>query len=174
MTQASPRADAPADPPVAAVPDPAPSARPTPAFGLFHAVATTALAALALALSSGPALGAPVKLTATLTGAGESPAADPDGVGGFTATVDPETNDFCYSLWGDKIGKPTMAHVHKGAAGTSGPPVITLTVTGKGDDLCIAVDKDKLQPIVDAPGDYYVNIHNADFPGGAIRGQLTK
>lgn len=171
MSKASPRPVAPA--PAASAPQPAPRID-TPAFGVARIAPTAALAALALALSSGPALGAPVKLGATLSGAGESPAADPDGVGGFTATVDPETNDFCYTLWGDKIGKPTMAHVHKGAAGTSGPPVITLTVTGKGDDMCIAVDKDKLQPIVDAPGDYYVNIHNAEFPGGAIRGQLTK
>jgi hypothetical protein len=23
------------------------------------------------------------------------------------------------------------------------------------------------------PGDYYVNVHTADFPGGAVRGQLA-
>ena len=142
--------------------------------GAHNAPATAALAALALALSSGPAIGAPVKLTATLTGAAETGGGDTDGSGGFTATVDPETNDFCYSLWGDKLGKMTMAHVHVGAVGVDGGPVITLAVTGKNDDACLAIDKDKLQPIVDNPAGYYVNIHSEEFPKGAVRGQLGK
>jgi uncharacterized protein (DUF3820 family) len=29
-----------------------------------------------------------------------------------------------------------------------------------------------LRKIADKPGDYYVNVHTADFPAGAIRGQL--
>jgi hypothetical protein len=31
-----------------------------------------------------------------------------------------------------------------------------------------------LKPIIANPAGYYVNIHNADFPGGAVRGQLAK
>lgn len=132
------------------------------------------LAVLAGALAAGPAVAAPVKLTATLTGAAETPPGKADGTGGFTVTVDPETNDFCYSLWADKIGKPTMAHLHTGAAGVSGPPILTLEITGKDSDECLAVDKDKLDPIVANPSGYYVNVHTADFPGGAVRGQLAK
>lgn len=132
------------------------------------------LTVLAGALAAGPAVAAPVKLTATLTGAAETPPGKADGTGGFTVTVDPETNDFCYSLWADKIGKPTMAHLHTGAAGVSGPPILTLEVTGKDSDECLAVDKDKLDPIVANPTGYYVNVHTADFPGGAVRGQLAK
>jgi hypothetical protein len=30
-----------------------------------------------------------------------------------------------------------------------------------------------LQAIVDDPAGYYVNLHTAEFPGGAIRGQLA-
>lgn len=134
-------------------------------------VAATGAAAL---LAAGSALAAPTKLTATLTGAAETPPGKPGGTGGFTVTVDPETNDFCYSLWADGIGKPTMAHLHSGAAGASGPPVITLDVTGKDDDECLAVDKEKLDPIVANPSAYYVNVHTAEFPGGAVRGQLAK
>ena len=47
-------------------------------------------------------------------------------------------------------------------------------VTGKGGDMCIAVDQAKLEPIVAKPEAYYVNIHTADFPAGAVRGQLGK
>lgn len=134
----------------------------------FAAVAVSAL------LAATPALAAPVKLTAALTGPAETPPGKTDGSGGFTVTADPETNDFCYTLWADKIGKPTMAHLHSGAAGASGPPILTLEVTGKDSDECLAVDKEKLEPIVANPGDYYVNVHTAEFPGGAVRGQLTK
>jgi len=133
-----------------------------------------ASAAALAAMVATPAHAAPTKLTATLTGAAETPPGKADGTGGFTVTVDPETNDFCYSLWADKIGKPTMAHVHSGAAGASGPPILTLEVTGKDNDECLAVDKEKLDPIVANPAGYYVNVHTADFPGGAVRGQLAK
>ena len=131
-------------------------------------------AAVCAALVGAPALAAPVKLTATLTGAAETPPGKADGTGGFTVTADPETNDFCYTLWADKIGKPTMAHLHSGAAGASGPPILTLEVTGKDSDECLAVDKEKLEPNVANPAGYYVNVHTAEFPGGAVRGQLTK
>lgn len=137
-------------------------------------VVATAAAVAAGALAAGPALAAPTRLSATLSGPTETPPGPPDGVGGFTATVNPDTNDFCYTLWVDKIGKPTMAHVHAGAAGASGPPVLTLDVTGKDDDECLAVDKDKLDPIVANPAGYYVNVHTAAFPAGAVRGQLAK
>jgi len=138
------------------------------------ALSFCASAAAMAAMVATPAHAAPTKLTATLTGAAETPPGKADGTGGFTVTVDPETNDFCYSLWADKIGKPTMAHVHSGAAGASGPPILTLEVTGKDNDECLAVDKEKLDPIVANPAGYYVNVHTADFPGGAVRGQLAK
>lgn len=132
------------------------------------------LAIVALALSATPALAAPVTLTAALSGAAEPKGGDPDGSGGFTVELDPETNDFCYALWTEKTAKPTAAHVHSGAAGADGPVVVTLEVTGKGNDMCIAVDKDKLDPIAAKPEDFYVNVHTADFGSGAVRGQLAK
>jgi hypothetical protein len=113
---------------------------------------------------------APVKLTATLNGASETPPGDPKGTGSFSANVDPDKGDFCYTITSN-IAAPTMAHVHTGAAGTSGAPVIT--IDPKGSDECIAVEPDVLKAIVANPAGYYVNIHTADHPGGAIRGQLA-
>lgn len=118
-----------------------------------------------------PAAAAPVILTATLNGANEPGGGDADGVGTFSAEIDADAGDFCYTLTADKVDKVTMAHVHTGAAGANGPPVVTLEL---GSDLCIAVEPDVLKPIVAAPEGFYVNVHNAAYPAGAIRGQLAK
>jgi hypothetical protein len=143
-----------------------------------------AASAVPLLLAPAAALAETVVLTATLSGANEVGAngngangngvGAPDGNGAFRAEVNSETGDFCYTLYAEKTAAPTMAHVHTGAAGTNGGPVITMEVTGKGSDMCIAVEPDKLKPILANPAGFYVNIHTADFPGGAVRGQLTK
>lgn len=126
-------------------------------------------AALALVLAPAAALATPVTLVSTLTGAAETGGGDPDGSGTFSVEVDAQTGDFCYTLTGTGIDKPTMAHVHSGAAGTDGPPVLTIDVV---TDECIAAEPAVLQPIVDNPAGFYVNIHTAAFPKGAVRGQL--
>ncbi|WP_298173193.1 CHRD domain-containing protein [Novosphingobium sp.] len=130
--------------------------------------------AAALALAPVAASAETVVLTANLSGANEVGGGAPEGNGAFRVEINTDTGDFCYTLYGEKIAAPTMAHVHTGAADANGAPVITMDVTGKGSDMCIAVEPDKLKPIIANPAGYYVNIHNADFPGGAVRGQLAK
>jgi CHRD domain len=110
-----------------------------------------------------------VTLTADLTGANETAGGDTDGTGSFSATVDADEGDLCYALKADKIAPATMAHIHSGAAGANGPPVVTIAMT---DDNCMAVEPDVLKAMTANPGNYYVNIHNAEFPAGAVRGQL--
>ncbi len=39
---------------------------------------------------------------------------------------------------------------------------------------CVKVDRALALEILKRPADYYVNVHNAEFPGGAVRGQLAK
>lgn len=136
--------------------------------------AVLTLSAAALALAPVAAAAETVVLTANLSGANEVGGGAPEGNGAFRVEINTDTGDFCYTLYGEKISAPTMAHVHTGAAGTNGAPVITLDVTGKGSDMCIAVEPAKLKPIVADPAGFYINIHTADFPAGAVRGQLTK
>ena len=133
-------------------------------------ICVSLILAAALAAPTG-AWAAPVTLTATLAGAAEPGGGDLDGSGAFSAEIDVQAGDFCYSLSADKIAKATMAHVHSGAAGANGPPVVTIDIAS---DACIAVEPDVLKAIVAAPDKYYVNVHNAEFPGGAVRGQLAK
>ena len=128
---------------------------------------------IALALPA-VAMAGPVMLSADLDGASETRGGDADGSGHFSGEIDASSGDVCYILTGADIGKVIAAHIHKGAAGSKGKPVITLEVTNEDDDSCVAAEPAVLKPIVLEPGGYYVNIHTADYPKGAVRGQLAK
>lgn len=130
------------------------------------------IAALAVVgLAATPALAD--DLSAHLGGAG-SP--DTDGAGHATFKLDATKGEVCYELMVEKIGAATAAHVHKGAAGASGPPVVPMTkpdASGKASG-CATADTAVVKDILANPANYYVNVHTAEFPGGAIRGQLMK
>ena len=115
-----------------------------------------------------------VKVMATLNGASEVPGpGDGDGMGHFMATITPGTGRLCYTLTSSMIGTRTMAHIHTGAAGVAGPPVVTLMANAP-TQTCMTIARALAQSIVNKPGDFYVNIHTADFPKGAVRGQTMK
>lgn len=115
-------------------------------------------------------------LTATLSGDAEVPGpGDADGSGSFSLTVNPGQEEICYELAVADIAPATAAHIHTGAPGESGPPVVTLMAPTDGSSAdCVEVTRELATEIVRNPGGYYVNVHNAEFPDGAVRGQLTK
>ena len=59
----------------------------------------------------------------------------------------------------------------------AGPVVVDLRIdlaTSRGNQLtyCANAGDEVAAEIRANPADYYVNVHNATYPGGAIRGQL--
>jgi hypothetical protein len=138
-----------------------------------------AAAGAALMLCAGAAYaqqaqgGRPIEVT--MTGAAETPKGDPDGTGTASFRINPGQGQVCYKLTVANIATATAAHIHKGAAGTAGGPVVPLKApsTGSVED-CATVSKDVAEDMIKNPGAYYVNVHNAEFPGGAVRAQLSK
>lgn len=79
-------------------------------------------------------------------------------------------------------GAPRVAHIHEGARGTNGGIVANLAwpQDGQAADCLTEGEQGKfptgesgiVQRILSNPGSFYINIHNSEYPGGAIRGQL--
>jgi CHRD domain len=113
-------------------------------------------------------------LFAVLTGAKEPEGGDPNGRGSFTAIVD--GNRLCYGLTNRNIEDPAAAHIHRGRAGVAGDIVVPLEQPSSGDpgasSDCVRVARSVSRAILQNPNRYYVNVHTAGFPDGAIRGQL--
>jgi hypothetical protein len=110
-------------------------------------------------------------LTVKLTGGVEVPKGAPAGHG--TAAITINGTKVCWKFSGlTGIDKPTAAHIHKGAAGTAGPVVVPFGAAFKPTG-CMATTAALAKAILAAPSSYYVNVHTAKFPGGAVRAQLA-
>jgi hypothetical protein len=116
-------------------------------------------------------------MTVKLTGAAEVPSkGDPDGSGTAKVTLNPGQGQICYELAVKGIGTANAAHIHAGAAGQAGGVKVPLEApSAEGSSKgCADVDQALVKQIMDKPSDYYVNVHNAEYPNGALRGQLAK
>lgn len=116
------------------------------------------------------------KLMTSLSGAVEVPGpGDAHATGMFKATVNPGQTKVCYTLSVAKLATPTMAHIHRGAVGVAGPVVVTLKApVGGKSTACATVTRDLAKELIADPDGFYVNVHNAAYPAGAVRGQLMK
>lgn len=128
-----------------------------------------ALAACA-SLVGAPALAAVDSYVAFLFGANEVPAADPDGFGVATLLIDNVANSISWSILALNIELPlTGAHIHQAPAGDNGGVIVNFAGALTGSGL---VDNDLALINPGNASGFYVNLHNATYAGGAIRGQL--
>lgn len=139
-------------------------------------IGKTILAAAAMAALAGSAGAEEATLKAHMMGAAEKPnPGDPKAMGMATVKVDTAKNQVCYDLKVENLAG-TMAHIHKAGPDAAGPVAVPLTTpdaAGKSQG-CATVDAAVAKDIAANPGGYYVNVHSAAFPAGAIRGQLSK
>lgn len=114
---------------------------------------------------------------ATLTGAQEpGNTGDPDGYARAEVSITDELDQICYDVNDIRgIGPVTAAHIHRGAPGVNGPPVLTLKQANEGGwKGCTSRAEWKEDAIERNFSNYYVNLHTAEYPNGAIRGQLSE
>ena len=116
-------------------------------------------------------------MTANLTGEAEVPKpGDLDGSGTANVRVNPGQECLSYDLDVEGIAPATAAHIHEAPAGEAGDVVEELKAPtdGSSSGTVNEVSREDAKDLVKNPEEYYVNVHNADFPGGALRGQLSK
>lgn len=125
---------------------------------------------------------------ATLTGSDETPPVNTAATGQARFTINHDRTEIQYTLEVENLsGPPLAAHIHPGARGVSGPPMITLANPGSGTSgsssgtltgdsgfspapaLGINTFADAIDAIL--AGQTYTNVHTAANPGGEIRGQ---
>lgn len=136
--------------------------------------------------SPGPQTGSPsvTLLTATLNGrrevnptTGRTRAGDRDGRG-LASVILRSRRQICVSILVSNIDAPVAAHIHRARAGAAGGVVVPLGAPTQGglggSTSCAQIAPALHAAIRKQPQRYYVNVHTAAFPNGAVRGQLAK
>jgi hypothetical protein len=110
-------------------------------------------------------------------------AGDLNGDGLARILLDANNGRVCFQLRWSDIDQPAAGHIHVGGVGVNGPVVVDLLGnatriqhgadgTGGAVGCASGVSHELIEDIGTNPGNYYTNLHNAAFPGGAIRGNL--
>lgn len=113
-----------------------------------------------------------------------APSGDPDGSGVATVRLDAEQGVVCYTAVVRNISAPTEPAPGVGSAHIHGP----LPLTGIAIDLdsvfkaagastyiardCISANSVTVAAVLANPERFYFNVHNEEFPAGAVQGSL--
>jgi hypothetical protein len=121
-------------------------------------------------LGSYSRIAAAADIKVDLKGADEVPAVTTQAAGTGTISVaDDGTITGSVSTTGVQ---GTAAHVHTGAKGVNGPPIITLTKSGDTYTIPANTKLTDAQKEALDKGELYVNVHSAAHPNGELRAQL--
>jgi hypothetical protein len=154
----------------------------------MHAAALMVLLVLALSGCK-----APLNAVSQDAAQGGTPGTSTPGTSALVATLAPEGKNttgagtarlqinsgqqtICSLIHVSGIELPSTAtHIHRGASGTNGPIVVHLAApNAQGfSSGCTSAPSAVITALLQHPADYYVNVHNATYPEGAVRGQLA-
>ncbi len=113
------------------------------------------------------------KFTVALEGEQVTFGGDPDGTGTAMLRINPGKGELCYTLTTQMIQPANAAHIHEGPAGGNGPVIIEFTPPTSGTSSgCVDIGRELAKEILKTPSDYYVAIHNVEYPAAALRGQI--
>ena len=122
---------------------------------------------------------APVTVSAQLKGNNEVPGpGDPNGKGEIFVTLKKAKRKVCFALSWKRIQGPKAGHIHRGGPGVAGPVKVKLfeqanALPNPGAvEGCVSKRRRVIRRIARHPERFYVNLHNEEYPDGAIRGQL--
>jgi hypothetical protein len=157
-----------------------------PVVAVRRLLAVLALAVVVAVVAAAPAGAqtAPTKCTlfAVLKPGNEVPPADSQASGATLVHIDGSTVRFATAINNPAREEFILGHIHRGVAGMNGGIVVDL-FDGPASTrrLFTQFDTGTLRPPFETPADicanpagFYVNYHTTDFPGGAVRGQLTR
>lgn len=143
------------------------SARPILTIGALMSI----LLGTALTVPAQARVAAPVAAATTLTAA-LTPSGDADGSGHAVVTLNENRRKVCATIHWAGIDAPAYAHIHKKSDGSV---VVDLTGAVTGGAKCTrGVARSTIRQILGKPRRYYVNVHNAAYPAGAIQGTLRR
>ena len=107
---------------------------------------------------------------------------DPDGSGVAVIRIDVDNQEVCYDIVVRNIDEPVepapgigSAHIHGPGGGIAVDLETQFRTTGTDTYIatgCASASADTIEAILTNPEQYYVNVHTASFPAGAIQGSL--
>ena len=122
-------------------------------------------------VSRAPELPQPINATYSVSLAGFK-RGSPNGSGHAVVSINASTNELCWTFSQLKnVTSPTVARLFRNFTGASGRNGFLLGRAYKSSG-CIHLESAVLGLIGAKPEQFYVNIHDARFPGGAVRGPL--
>lgn len=123
------------------------------------------------------AFAATMSFDVKLSGAAQVPPVTTKGSGVAHLTFDPASRKLTWNVTYENLSSAvTMAHFH-GPAGMGKNAGVKLWLSKKGSAVDGPITGDATLSEADAKemmaGDWYINIHTKDHPGGEIRGQVV-
>lgn len=110
------------------------------------------------------------RFVARIDGAQTTPGTGSPGFGGATVVRGADDIVTVIGGFGGLTGTPTVAHVHLAPAGSNGPIVFPLAISGNQLIGAFAPTASQLADL--RAGDWYINVHSTTSPAGEIRGQI--